>query len=152
MIEELIRRLTKLERDFEGLIKPEVGGWKDWTPTVTQGVAVAVTVTEAKYKVKEDDVRIYARLAVTGAGTAGQTIVLAGWAAALNPNPGPAGWPMGVAIIIDATGPTNYSAVCRYSSNNLIFASQTANNFLGANPAFTLANGDAIYANMYWKI
>jgi hypothetical protein len=152
MIEELIRRLTKLERDFEGLIKPETGRWIDWTPTVAQGVAVAVTVTGAKYKVSEDDVRIYARLAVTGAGTAGQAIALAGWAAALNPSPGPAGWPMGVGIIIDATGPTTYSAICRYSSNNLVFASQTANAFLGSNPAFTLANGDSIFVNMYWKI
>jgi hypothetical protein len=131
----------------------EVGGvWTDWTPTVTQLVSVAVTVTEAKYKVKDSDVRIYCQLAVTGTGTAGNTIAIAGWPSAITPNPAPNNWPLGSAVIVD-TGTAEYEGIPVIRSGSIIaIASPASNTFVGVNPNFALANGDFIELNMYWKV
>jgi hypothetical protein len=60
----------------------QIPTWADWTPTVTQSGSVAVTVTEAKYCLVGNICHIYARLVVTGSGTAANKISIGGQPAA----------------------------------------------------------------------
>lgn len=148
---DLIRQVNKLQTTVDGLIKPEIGRWLDWSPTVDQGGAVAATITEAQYKANRDDVRIYCQLAITGAGVAANAIIIAGWPTAINPSPGPSSWPVGVGVIVDSGTEAYEGVVGINSSNQLSLFSPTTNNFVGANPSFALANGDSIYFNLHWK-
>ncbi len=150
---DLVRRLNDLQRQVNGLIKPEVGRWVDWTPTITQLGAVTVTIVEAKYHQLEDLVHIYCELNVTGTGTAANAIVLAGWPSTIDPTPTPTGWPVGVATIIDSSVAT-YSGIPFMVGSTTIRFFHTNNNGtqIGSTPSFGLVSGDFIYSNMYWKI
>ena len=55
-----------------------ISAWVDWTPTVTQSGSVTVTVTRAKYKLINKVCHLNVLLAITGAGTANNAIVIAG--------------------------------------------------------------------------
>lgn len=59
---------------LSSLISPAYGVLSTWTPNVTQGVSVTVTVTYARYIRLGRLVICFFSLAVTGAGTAGQPI------------------------------------------------------------------------------
>lgn len=150
---ELVRRITKIEQTLDGLVKPEVGRYQDWTPTVTQLGAVAATVTEAKYIRREGFVHIYCELAITAAGTANNAIVIGGIPAAIVPSPGPTYWPMGIGHVVD-TGTNVYhgTAYIITGAIHLFNTSAAGAADIGVNPNFALANGDFVYLNMYWKI
>lgn len=151
MIDDLIQQQAKLQRQVDGLIKPEVGRWVDWTPTVYQNGNVAISVVAAKYKLSENLINIYAQINITGAGAGATAISVSGWPVAFNPNPTPSGWPIGVANVVD-TGVSWYGCIAiAYSATAILFLART-DNFAGLNPSFTLANGDFIYLNAYWKV
>ena len=152
MIEDLIRQVNRLQQQVDGLIKPEVGRWIDWTPTVKQSGAVTVTITEAKYNVTQSDVRIYCRLTVTGSGTAANQIRVSGFPAAIRPVPGPAPWPLGVGIVLDTGTGNYYGTPIVATATEIAIVYSITGGIIGVSPNFALANGDFIYLNMYWKI
>jgi len=150
--DDLIRQVKNLQRRVDQLVKPEVPIWVDWTPTVTQSVSVTVTVIEAKYRTDYDLVHIYCRLTVTGAGTAGNAIIVSGWPSAINPSPAPVPWPLGVGEIQDV-GTAVYFGTPRISTASTALSLQyhSTNNAVGVNPNFGLVANDLINLNMYWK-
>jgi len=145
VITELTRRLNLLQRQVDGLIKPEVGRWMDWTPTVTQSVAVTVTVTYARYVVFGDSAIIIARLGVTSAGTGNNVISVAGLPTiAQIANPNTLGV-IGTGLVTTGGGTTIYQgALIGFGANELRFFAHNATNYFGVVPNFALANGDVI--------
>lgn len=141
-IGDLVRRVKYLEQQIDSLVKPEVGRWVDWTPTVDQNGAVTHTATYARCKLDNDEVIIRARLAITGSGSAGTRIEVGGL-------------PYSVAsvgglntlgdCVIDDNGTTTYEGgVVTADATTLLFRIDQGGGFIGASPSFGLASGDDI--------
>jgi hypothetical protein len=126
--------------------------WTDWTPTVTQSGAVTVTVTFAKYLVVAKKATLLAKLAVTGAGTGGNSILLGGWPAGTNPSGLGAGSAVGVGTIKDTGVQFYYAILVLQGATTLAFYWQPTSNYLGLSPNFALANTDEIHINASWMI
>jgi len=138
---ELIKQITRLQRQVDSLIKPEVGRWVDWTPTVTQGVAVAVTVNYARY-VLGNTVHIEANVTCTSGGTAANIIVIGGFPTAIQPLRTGDVSIIGSAVVNSAT---NYHvALLSTSAGAWRMLDSGSTNYFGINPALTLANGTII--------
>lgn len=140
--------------DWEG---PKVTGgnvdatWVDWTPTVTQSVAVSVTVTEAKYCLIGKVCHIYAVLAVTGAGTSGEVIKVAGLPTAAQPAIY-GRLPAGTGYCNDA-GVAEYAAtVIPNAANDIWLVDTKTQAWVGTSPAFALANTDKINFSATWRV
>jgi len=122
--------------------------WQDWTPTVDQDGAVAATVTAAQYCVMGESCLVRAILNVTGAGAAGNAIVISGQPAAVQ---AAAGGILGAAMIWD-NGAGFYVGVAyvQAATDWRIFC-HNETNAAGISPNFALANGDVIYLSLSYK-
>lgn len=150
LYQELVKQINNLQKQVDALVKPEVGRWMDWTPTITQNGAVAADVTLAKYIISDNVIDAQVVLSVTGAGTAGQIIHIAGIPSAIAPT---AGTILGTVLILDISLVLVYVGVVYANGvNDLIFYAHNSGAAMGTTPNFGLANGDVIYLNMMWKI
>lgn len=149
MFNDLLRKVTALQKQVDRIRQPEVGGWVDFTPAVTQGVSVAVTVTHARYMTINKLVVCRGRLTCTGAGTLAQTIIVSGLPyGAKNAN--------GAAGVIDIA---DVSAGIHYNGPAIIFGSATQfigwitsqAAAIGAAPPFALANTDRIDFDLFYE-
>lgn len=114
--------------------------WQDWTPTVTQGVAVTFNTTFARYVVLGDTVLFRARLAITSAGTIANAVIIGGLPLSIADASGI----VGTIRIID-TGTANYvGALFVVSATTLEGVAHGLGLAMGVTPAFALANGDTI--------
>lgn len=148
-IEELIKEQNRLRLDLDGLVKPEVvGPWVNWTPTITQSVAVAVTVGRAKYIVDGNGkkVHIFGELIVTGAGVAGNAIVIGGMAAAIRPT----GLSfaslstLGTGCVLDTGTAVYYALLVAQTASDWRLRDSNTRGEIGVNPNFALAATDII--------
>lgn len=148
---DLIKQITNLQRQVDGLIKPEVGRWMDWTPTVTQLGAVAVTVAFARYKAKDDLVTLEAVLAVTGTGTIANAIVISGLPLAIRPiNAASNLHTIGTMNIVDTTAGLHFVGALVYvAADEMRGIRDNTGVFIGQ--AFALANGDFIGFNAFYE-
>lgn len=120
--------------------------WVDYTPTLTQGVTVTKTVSQARYCQFQKTIIGQLSLSVTSAGTAA-TAVAIGLPIAVQ-----TGTPMvGSGYIYDAS--TNVIYNCTFSGNASIINGlyQTGFNF-GVSPAITLAAGDQLAIQFSYEI
>lgn len=116
--------------------------WQDWTPTVTQLGAVTVTVNYARYVVLAQTVVVQARLTVTGSGTAGNAIVIAGI-----PSPIASANINTYAIIGSALVVTSihyHGALVANGADDWRIIIDGSSNFLGISPSIALANNHQI--------
>jgi len=141
---ELVKQINNLQRQVNNLIKPEVGRWVDWTPTVTQGVAVTVTVTYARYVVMDNTVIMVARLGVTSAGTGGSNIVIAGLPTAIQVANTDALGVIGTGVISDTGVATYQGALIAAGANDLRVIAHNTSAYIGTSPSFALASEDVI--------
>lgn len=140
---EIVRRIVELEREVDRL---KTGGetpiWVDWTPTVGQGGAVSITVSSARYVLLGDIVVAQGYLGVTGAGVAGNGIIIGGQPAAIQ---SPTGAVVG-SIRIQDTGTAQYVGVLYVvGATDWRILCHNEGDYCGADPNFALANGDAIW-------
>jgi hypothetical protein len=117
--------------------------WTDWTPTVTQSGAVTATVTMARYARVGNVVHVEAYLAITGAGTTANSITIGNLPVNVA---NPAAWRVvGAGSVVDVSvGPYSGSVVATGAATLAFVISGAGNGYLGAGPAFALANGDII--------
>jgi len=144
MIGELVRRVVALERRVNGLVLPERPRWIDWTPTVNQGGAVAVTVTVARYMVLGDLAVVQARLDVTGAGVAASHIVIAGQPAAIQSANAADAMMLGGAWVYDNGAALYVGALVTMAATDWRIICHNEVDFCGVDPSFALTAGDAI--------
>jgi len=113
-----------------------LGTWQDWTPTITQGSAVSKTVTVARYTQIGDTIHAYAKLAITGSGTASNTITMSLPATAAGTGYGGGSW-----WHFD-TGAVNRTGFTDLQSASLLrfFVTDDGNPYGSISP--TLASGD----------
>lgn len=144
-IEELVKQIAKLQRQVDGLIKPEVGRWVDWTPIVTQGGSTpTLDIRYAKYWLKDSTVHLRVDIGVTSAGTANQEIKVGGIPTAVQPAYTSNVAVIGPAMIIDVSVAQYTGVVVAFSANQLRFWHEGAGGAIGVEPNFALASGDTI--------
>lgn len=142
-MEDLVRRITQLERWRDTFIQNEVGRWRDWTPTVTQSGAVTVTATFARYMATANTIHLAAFLSVTGSGTTNNNIIIT---PPTGLGPAMVGH-IGTGYIFDtSTGGIYFGSLVAVSATDirLRLHSLTTASFMGINPNFGLASGDVI--------
>jgi len=121
-----------------------IGKWQSWTPTITQGSAVSRTIDRAQYVQIGKVVIAVCSLAITGAGTVGQTITLS---LPVNAVAGVGG--LGSFRWFDA-GNTNYAGTSIISdTTTVIFTINGNGNYLGADQ--TLANSDVFQMSITYE-
>lgn len=143
-IDALIRQINALEQRLDELVLPEVGRWIDWTPTVTQGVAVTRTISYARYIVMSDAVHMVVRLAITSAGTAANAIVIAGIPTTIAPANIAGLGTIGSFIMLDSGVARYVGIVLPVGANDFRFWTDPNVNYVGITPGITLASGDDI--------
>lgn len=126
-----------------------LGAWRDWTPTVTQGVGVTVTVSNARYAVIGKVCFLYAKLTLTSAGTAGQAMVVGGIPAGIAP----------LATYMGVGSFMYYDAGSTYKIGAPVFISDTTLRLrchlggdLGVDPAITCANTDELTFTIMYEL
>jgi hypothetical protein len=127
-------------------------GWLDWTPTVTQSGSVSCTITEAKYCIIGKVCHIYADIAITGAGTGANAVIIGGLPAACIPA-SPIWTGIGTGRVYDTSTSTSYVGML-VSANpvtSLLISIDGAGSF-GANPNVALANGDDIRITAMYRV
>jgi hypothetical protein len=136
---DVTRQIEELREEIDRLKRSSTP--QDWTPTVTQGAGVTVAVGHAVYWPSGPLVFVSAAIGLTSAGTGGNVIVIGNVPAAIAPSE--LGL-IGAAIIIDA-GTTDYHAGL-YAAGSSDWRMKVSGNadYLGAAPAYTIANGDSI--------
>jgi len=138
---ELIKQINNLQRQVDGLIKPEVGRWITWTPTVTQGVAITIAITYARYIIKDQTVTMMAQIELQSAGTPGAAVVVAGIPSIAAPaNLGT----IGTALVVDSGVQNYHGLVWAQTINDFRIITNGGTGFFGVNPAYTIANGDRL--------
>lgn len=144
LYQELVRQINSLQKQVDGLIKPEVSRWMDWTPTITQGVAVAVNITYARYVIIGDTVHMEVLVTFTSAGTAGAVIQIGGIPTAIQSARTGLNAVIGTAIVTDAGVASYHAALVATAAASWKMLNHNSNNYVGANVAITLGNGDSI--------
>lgn len=72
-------RLLELETQVRELsARSRAPAWATWVPTMTQGVALTITVQSARYSVYGKELIAQCRVSIGSAGTAGQAITFGG--------------------------------------------------------------------------
>ena len=113
--------------------------WVDYTPTLTQGVAVTKTTSYARYCQIQTLIVVEIFLIATSAGTAANGVRVGLPVTAKN-----TGQLFGSGLIYDASTNTMYNTLpYAFSSSIAAFYYQTGSEF-GVSPAVTLANTDQI--------
>lgn len=153
LYQELVKQINNLQKQVDGLIKPEVGRWMDWTPVITQGVVVAANTVYADYIISNDGLvisRFY--LSVTGAGTGGNVISISGQPTIMQPlNTG--------FLVLIGSGIVVDNSVAWYGGCSVVANTATDwrfvvpgnSNYAGAGPNFALANGDALIIDTVYR-
>lgn len=136
---------TQVKDNFDAAFPVAVGAWTNWTPTLTQSGSVAFTNSRAKYMKVGRMVTLMAQLTVTGTGTGGNNVVIAGlpFAAAYS-----SFQTIGTMTLFDQSLGDDHTGLLRFisSSTNLVGLSTRASGTLGS-VSFTaaLAANDSIY-------
>ncbi len=125
--------------------------YTDWTPTVDQGGAVNVTVDEAKYALIGKICHVQAKLTVTGAGTGGNSIIIGGQPAAIQPAL-TSGAPAGTGIVVD-TGTASYPGILSIvGATTWYIIDAGTRNYVGLNPNIALGNTDVILFSAVYRV
>lgn len=119
-----------------------LGAWTAYTPTLVQSVTVTKTVTSARWSRVGRRIDVTVSLAVTGAGTANNTLLVGLPVAAVATGPA-----IGVGWIYDASATTRYvvAATVDTSTSQVGFINDaSANAIWGIAPNLGIASGDII--------
>jgi hypothetical protein len=113
--------------------------WVDYTPTLTQGVAVTKTIGHARYCQIQTLIVVELFLVCTSTGTAGGTVLVGLPITAKN-----AGASAGSGFIYDASANFMYNCLPYINTGTTVASFYQSGTNFGASPAVTLANTDQL--------
>jgi hypothetical protein len=120
--------------------------WVDYTPTLTQGVTVSKTVTQARYCQFQKTIIGQVLLSATSGGTGGTAVAIGLPIAVRTGNP-----LVGSGYIYDASTNVMYNLTFTGSGAGMSGYYQTGNQW-GNSPNIALASGDQIAINFSYEI
>lgn len=125
--------------------------WIDFVPTAAQGAALTVTVTYARYKRIGKTLLVQLRLAFGSAGTAGSALGVTGMPATVAPARSGDLRICGTAVFHD-NGTAYYVLGVEWNSPTVLnFYGYNATGYFGADPAVTVASGDALALELAYE-
>jgi len=122
--------------------------WVDYTPTLTQGVTVTKTITNARYCQFQKTVIVQAKLVATSAGTAGQGVIVGLPIAARTNN----ATLSGIFSFYDASTNIFYPCAAQLDTTTTISAFFNSGFAFGTAPAITVANTDQIQISITYEV
>ena len=122
--------------------------WVDYTPTLTQGVAVTKTINTARYCQFQKTVIVSVKMTVTGAGTGGQFVTVGLPISARSANAAP----VGTMSVYDLNTNVWYNLGPQLNTVNDCYAFYQAGFAFGASPAITLAAGDQVFMSFTYEV
>jgi adhesin HecA-like repeat protein len=125
------------------------GTWTAFTPTLTQGVGVAVTVNIAHYIKIGRQATVFIQVTASATGTAGGGIVIGAIPAAIAPLTANASAGVGIGLV--GTSPSRVGAVIAVAGSQLEIQVDNNTGFLGAAPAVTLSSGVVVALTATWE-
>lgn len=140
----LLARLDRLERAADRNNGEVAGPWTAFTPTLTQGVAVGVTVNRARYRTLGKTAHLEVQLTVTGAGTAANPVIVSVPSSLAVAHV--VGMLVGNFVLLD-NGTQWYSAIPHANPGTSIYGFYTVGNNVLGSVGFTaaLAANDVVY-------
>ena len=146
-VNDLVRKINILEARLDNLEQPEMPGWIDWTPVVTQSSTVTASITIAKYFQMNGLVYLWVVLGITGSGVAGNEIVVSGLP--FNFDTHGSRVVVGSAAILD-TGTAGYDCLVEaFVVDKVRFLRDSGS--VGVSPSFALASSDIIGFHATYK-
>ena len=145
MLEQILQAISSIKVRLDRLESKSYGGrWVDWTPTVTQSGAVALSTAIGGYCIIGKVCHVYVQITCSGAGTANNQIWVGGLPAIMYATVESTA--LGVFNILRPAVTTRYVGAVRASAGGLFefTITGTANGKVGVDPNFALANGDFI--------
>jgi hypothetical protein len=125
--------------------------WTAFTPTLTQGSGVAVTVNYATYLIQGKVAHVQLMLSATATGTAATAIGVTAIPAAIAPRHTGASRSIGSALFVD--GSMHYTvSVVPYGPAEFRMIGYGTSNYMGADPNITLASGDTMAMSLTYEI
>lgn len=128
-----------------------IGQWTYFTPIVTQAVGITLTITHSHYAVANKIVFIDVGVTCTSGGSNGIVVALdiSNIPAAYRP----AAWSLiGTYYYLDSLTAIYIGAAYAINATTIYGAAHNLANNIGVTPAFTVANGDQIKVNGFWRI
>ena len=119
-----------------------------WTPVITQGVNVTYTNIYARYQRIQNIVFVYARLNITSAGTAGNTVAVSVPVTAKNTT-----GISGNMSIYDTSANTPYNGFAFQNAATTVASAGdwSGVGLWGTTPNLAIANGDVIWINLSYE-
>jgi hypothetical protein len=141
---------NQVDSNFDAAFPLGVDAWTAYTPTLTQGAAVAKTVNYAKYQRIGRTIHAVVDLTLTAAGAAPNDVLVGLPVAAAAFASGPH-W--GTMLIYDASTTTRYqgAAEARTTTTVALSWSQASAAVWGTTPNLALASGDIIRLNLTYE-
>lgn len=122
--------------------------WVDYTPTLTQGVAVTKTINSARYCQFQKTVLVTVKMTATGAGTGGQFVLIGLPLAARTGN----ATVTGTVGIYDASTNIWYTTMAQLNTTTDVYMFYQTGNAFGSVPAVTLAVNDQIHCSFMYEV
>lgn len=152
---DILRRQVQSIRDrlkffvtHSQVMKP----WVDFTPALTQGVGVGVTVDYARYNTIGDLASMQIKLTCTGGGTAGSPITISGLPGNVYPAQAGADCVIGQGMVKDDPGITKrVGVVIAEAADSWIIQESGQWNPVGQSPSFGLSSGDQVIINAHYE-
>jgi len=123
--------------------------WTTYAPTLTQSATVTHTATVARYKQIGKTVHVSLYLAITGAGTAGNAVVVS---LPVTAQQGAVLLAVGHGTFFDAA-PATYVVTAKTASTTTVqlFHDTSGNSAFGIAPAVTCASGDVLSLDLTYE-
>ncbi len=134
----------------------QIGGtggvnWTTWVPTVTQGAAITLTISQSVSRIIGRGAELQAILTATSAGSSLSAIQIAGIPTTMEDPVVGGGVCVGSFIVTAAT--IQYVGSVEASSSGMLrFRCDQTGGYLGITPSFALANTDVIGFRVGWPI
>lgn len=131
------------------------GTWTSFIPTLTQGVGVAITVNQARYKLNGTSAKVIVGVTVAASGTSGVAIALTAIPAAIAPAVTSASgiYTIGVATLYTGAGNFRHAAVVPYGPAEFRFIIENAGvNFVGNTPSLQMVSGGHLSLALSYEI
>jgi hypothetical protein len=124
--------------------------WETWTPTLTQSATVTFTNTSSRYMRIQKLVIAQTYLTVSGAGTAGQNVLVGLPVTAQNAS----GQIAGYGWLYDASTTTVYNVIAYMTATtsvSLMYTPNATGGAFGSNPAVTLGASDQVRLSFVYE-
>lgn len=122
--------------------------WESYTPTLVQGATVTKTIDSARYCQFQKTVLVTVKMTVTGAGTAGQFVLVGLPIAARTAN----STVTGTVGVYDFNTNIWYTCMSQLNTVNNCYLYYQAGNAFGSVPAVTLAVNDQIHCSFMYEV